>query len=60
MLWNRKAQTLGILTVIAFGATVSTLALQTCFGRQPLLIMLGPVMASTGAATFVVWLRKRR
>jgi hypothetical protein len=53
------ATILGILLVIALGATVITLGLQTYFGRPLLLTLLGPILAATGATIFAFRLAQR-
>ena len=60
MLWNRRLQVMAILAVIALGATVASLSLQTYFGRLPLLILFGQILAATGAAAFALWVEKRQ
>ena len=57
---GRTQQVLGMLAVIALGATVLSLALQTYFGRLPLLIFLGHILAATGATALALCVAKRR
>jgi hypothetical protein len=50
---------LAVLTAIALASTVTALVLQTYFGRLPVLVILGQVLAAGGAAAFAIWLQKR-
>ena len=51
---------IGVLVIIALAATVVALALQTYFGRLPLLVGFGQALAATGATAFALWLKGRR
>jgi hypothetical protein len=53
-------QMVGVLTLVALAATVIVLALQTYFGRLPVLALFGQVLAATGAAAYALWLNGRR
>jgi hypothetical protein len=53
-------QMVGVLAVVALAATVIVLALQTYFGRLPVLALFGQVLAATGAAAYALWLNGRR
>ena len=47
-----------VLAAIGLGATVVSLALQTYFGRFPVLVVFGPVLAAIVAIVFALWLGK--
>jgi len=53
-------QMVGVLAVVALAATVIALALQTYFGRLPVLALFGQVLAAAGAAAYALWLNGRR
>jgi hypothetical protein len=50
---------LEVLVLIALASTVIALALQRLFGPLPMLIVLGQLLAATGAAGFAIWLRRK-
>jgi hypothetical protein len=61
MVRNRNAlQMIGVLAVVALAATVVALGLQRYFGRLPVLVLFGQVLAVTGAAAYALWLNKSR
>ena len=61
MLRNRNVlQMIGILAVVALAATVIALGLQRYFGRLPVLVLFGQLLAVTGAAAYALWLNKSR
>jgi hypothetical protein len=51
---------LGLLAVIALAATVIALSFQRYYGRLPMLVFLGQVLAAIGAAAFALWLKRKR
>ncbi len=54
----KPLQITGFLIVIALRATAVSHALESHFGRSPILIMIGPILAAVGAAGLAVWVAK--
>jgi hypothetical protein len=59
MLRTKWWQIVGFLVVIALGTTVVSLALQSHFGRSPMLIIVGPILATIAAAGVGRWVATR-
>lgn len=51
---------IGALTAIALAASVAALLLQTFFGRLPVLVLVGQLLAAFGAAGFALSIRRGR
>jgi predicted ABC-type sugar transport system permease subunit len=48
------------LIVIALAASVTALLLQALFGRPPVLVLMGQLLAAFGAAGFALSIRRQR
>jgi hypothetical protein len=51
---------IGALAAIALSTSVTVFALQTFFGRLPVLALVGQLLAAFGAAGFALSIRHRR
>jgi hypothetical protein len=51
---------IGALAAIALAASITALALQTFFGRLPVLALVGQLLAAFGAAGFALSIRHWR